>query len=82
MSSGAAFAFRRAIAVNGVFVPTERLTASLFDPFSLSANLEGIEMEAGVVDLPSNARITWIVMAIDAGFVNLRPEAPNIPLIQ
>ncbi len=70
MSSKTAFAFRPAISVNGVFVPTERLTASIFDPFSLSANLEGAEMEVDVVDLSTDVRATWIVMVIDAGFVN------------
>ena len=66
MSSETVFAFRRAIAVNGVFVPTERLTASLFGPFSLSANLEGTEMEVDVVDLSSDARVTWIFIVVDA----------------
>ena len=82
MSSKTAFAFRPAISVNGVFVPTERLTASILDPFSLSANLEGAEMEVDVVDLSTHASVAWIFGVINAGFVNWRMSALKIPLIQ
>ncbi len=84
------WAFRRAIAVNDTFVPAARLTASLIDPFSLSGNMEGVdldvELEVNIVDFSSCAYLSWLVgprAVIKApSFLRWRARAKDIPLLQ